>query len=249
MKGLIMRKKTVLLFMLFAIMCILAACQHTESVPMKSIEAQNVKTSEAVNTVTADRPMEQTGVVSEDEDNCVTILTDRLESYLDLAELDANADIVFTGECVAAEPKFQNETLYTISRIKVEQVYKGDISKGDVLLFCEFGGRVTNGEYNKGCNLPPIPKSAEASADKQIVVGADGYYPFKAGEKALLFARDVGGYFIDIDEPQYGVVGGYDGKLFLQEDGSYKKPLPSEMDTGIIIEVIITIDQLNEQYK
>jgi hypothetical protein len=158
---------------------------------------------------------------------------------------------VIAGECVSAEPVFQNDMLYNLSQIKVETVFKGDISVGDNLLFVELGGRVTNGEYNKGCNLPPIPEGAQETIDKQIVMGTDWFYPMKEGECVLLFAVDATGFLKQVDEPVYAIVGDYDGKLFFQEYGFYAKPLPSETDKHVFGDdsLIISMSQLNQHYR
>lgn len=194
---------------------------------------------------------EPTVVPAEGEDNCATSISDRASFYLTLSELDAAAQAVMTGECVSAEPVFQNDTLYTLSQIKVGQVFKGDLTSGDHVFFVEMGGRVTNGEYNKGCNLPPIPKSAQSTVDKQIVVGSDWYYPLKEGEKVLLFAGDSSGFLKEFDQPLYAIIGDYDGKLFLLDDGSYAKPLPAETDKHVYGDnsLVITIKELEEHYQ
>lgn len=194
---------------------------------------------------------EPTIVPAEGEDNCATAISDRAKSFLTLPELDMSAEVVITGECIKAEPVFQNDTLYTLSQIKVVQVFKGNITSGDSLFFVEFGGRVTNGEYNKGCNLPPIPKSAQATVDKEIVYGIDWYYPLKEGENVLLFAGDSSGFLAEFDQPLYAVIGDYDGKFFLQDNGSYAKPLPAETDKHVFGDgsLIITADKLKEYYR
>lgn len=194
---------------------------------------------------------EPTIVPAEGEDNCATAISDRAKSFFTLPELDMSAEVVITGECIKAEPVFQNDTLYTLSQIKVVQVFKGNITSGDSLFFVEFGGRVTNGEYNKGCNLPPIPKSAQATVDKEIVYGIDWYYPLKEGENVLLFAGDSSGFLAEFDQPLYAVIGDYDGKFFLQDDGSYAKPLPAETDKHVFGDgsLIITMNELAGYYQ
>lgn len=266
-----MNRRTVLLLIhsIITLVIICAACQQvvqdtnisTESdnmkpVALKSMEssasADIAETTVADNTDHAVEPTEQAVIPAEDEDNCATAITDRVKSFFNLAELDAEADIVFTGVCISAESVFQNDTLYTLSEIKIDKVFKGDMTIGSVVLIAEFGGRVTHSEYTIGCNLPP-PKYEQdgLSADQEFCLGIDWYYPLKQGEKVLLFAIDSSGFLEEIDEPLYAVIGDYNGKLFLQEDGSYAKPLPSETDEHIFGEgsLVITIEELNRQYK
>ena len=52
----------------------------------------------------------------------------------------------------------------------------------------------------------------------------------KEGEQVLLFLGDTTGFLKEIDGTLYGIIGDYDGKLYLQNDGTYKRPSPSETD-------------------
>ncbi len=260
-----MMKKTALIMILSVIMLLACSgCTQAAKQTALSSSAENTETVTAQSTpsaAAAETPTppesaepiaaEPTVVPAEGEDNCATSISDRERSFLTLPELDAAAEVVITGECVSANPVFQNDTLYTLSQIKVDQVLKGNLTSGSDVFFVEMGGRVTNGEYNKGCNLPPIPKSAEATVDKPIVMGSDWYYPLKEGEKVLLFAGDSSGFLKAFDQPLYAVIGDYDGKLFLQDDGSYAKPLPAETDKHVFGDgsLIITKNELEKYYQ
>ncbi len=68
------------------------------------------------------------------------------------------------------------------------------------------------------------------SDDTKLVMGIDEYYPLSKDEEVLLFAGDTSGFLKDFSEPLYDIIGGYDGKLLLQKDGSYAKPKPSDSD-------------------
>jgi hypothetical protein len=193
-------------------------------------------------------------MVEEDNVRYVTQYLEKVKSYNNIHDLDSGSELVFSGECISAEPVFQNMTLYTLSKIKVEKAFKGNIAKDDVILFVEVGGRVTNGEYTKGCEIPEKEFAKDAPRlpdDQQLVTGVDGFFPFRQGEKVLLFAEDVSGFLEKVDEPLYGVTGGYDGKLFLQDGGSYARPLPSQNDKHIFGEksLCITIDELGKHYN
>ncbi len=258
-------KKTALIMILFVIMLLACAgCGQAAKQSALSSSADNTEkiveqsTPSAAGAETPTPPesagpiaAEPTVVPAEGEDNCATSISDRARSFLTLPELDAAAEVVITGECVSANPVFQNDTLYTLSQIRIDQVFKGGLTSGDKVFFVEMGGRVTNGEYNKGCNLPPIPKSAEATVDKPIVMGSDWYYPLKEGEKVLLFAGDSSGFLKAFDQPLYAVIGDYDGKLFLQDDGSYAKPLPAETDKHVFGNgsLFITRNELEKYYQ
>ncbi len=237
-------KKTVFILMLMAMMCICAACGTAMQQAPVSASFQGSSDEEPLVLEDTEKAM-RTDVMSVSSYKQTDVL---VMPYSSIQELDTVAQLVFTGECVATEPVFQSDMLYTLSRIKVEQVFKGDACAGDILLFCENGGRVTNGEYNKGCNLPPIPESAKASVDEQIVVGIDGYYPFQQGEKVLVFADDISGFLVNVDDTLYGCCGAYGGKLLLQDDGSYARP-PSETDKDIYKDsLVITMDDLKQYY-
>lgn len=259
-------RKTAIVMILFVIMLLACAgCGQAAKQSALSSSAENTETVTAQSTPSAaaeETPMPPesaeptaaampTVVPAEGEDNCATSISDRARFFLTLPELDEAAEVVITGECVSANPVFQNDTLYTLSQIKVDQVLKGNLTSGSDVFLVEMGGRVTNGEYNKGCNLPPIPKSAEAIVDKPIVMGSDWYYPLKEGEKVLLFACDSSGFLKAFDQPLYAVVGDYDGKLFLQDGGSYAKPLPAETDKHVFGNgsLIITKNELEKYYQ
>lgn len=174
----------------------------------------------------------------------------RSKSYETLNDLNNNSDFIFTGECVSSEPLFQNETLYTLVQVKVENVYKGDLVKGDVVSLVEMGGRTTFGIYEKECDieLKAFEKESERlPSDTKIVIGLDGYYPMKTGEQVLLFAGDTDGFLEKVPTPLLGVMGAFDGKLIKQDDGSYKKPATCKEDklTFDKKSLVITIQELD----
>ena len=192
-------------------------------------------------------------IVEAEDVRYVSLYTDKIKSYNNINDLDARSELVFTGECISADPVFQNTTLYTRSKIKVDEVFKGNISAGDILSFVEVGGRVTNAEYSKGCEL--IEKFVEGapkfSEDQKLVVGIDGFFPFQKGERVLLFASDVSGFLEEYDEPLYDIIGGWAGKLFAQEDGSFERPLDAETDKHVFGDnsLVITMDELKQHYQ
>lgn len=192
-------------------------------------------------------------IVEAEDVRYVSLLTDKIKSYNNISELDARAVLVFTGECISADPVFQNTTLYTLSKIKVDEVFKGTISSGDILSFVEVGGRVTNAEYSKGCELREkfAEGTTEYSEDQKLTVGMNGFFPFQEGERVLLFASDANGFLEEYDTPQYDIIGGSDGKLFARENGSFNRPLASETDKYVFgdTSLIITMDELKQKYQ
>ena len=237
-----------------------AACSPADRAPAAGVGADNTAPAASDITGPAAGPAGQ-GTAQEDmpasnenDATYISMMSDRLKGYDSIEDLDAKADAVFTGECVSAEPVFQNMTLYTLSKIKVEEVFRGDISKGDILSFVEYGGRVTNSEYTKGCEIPEkeFAKNAPGMPGNQkLVVGLDGFFPCRENETMLVFAEDVGKFLDGFDVPLYGFIGGYDGKLFPREDGSYAKPLSGKTDKRVFGEgsLVITLDELKSRYK
>ena len=146
-------------------------------------------------------------IVEEEDVRYISMYADKIKSYNNINDLDARSELVFTGECISADPVFQNTTLYTLSKIKVDEVFKGNISSGDMISFVEVGGRVTNAEYSKGCELGEkfAEGTTEFSEDQKLVVGIDGFFPFQEGEKVILFASDVSGFLEEYDEPLYDI--------------------------------------------
>lgn len=170
-------------------------------------------------------------------------------------ELNEIAEYVVTGVCVSSGPVFQNDTLYTISEVKLDSVYRGEnLAAGDTIKIVEMGGRTTHGDYVKYCHIEkkafetiePIPY------DHKVVVGTDGFFPLKEGEQVLLFLTDATGFIKSIEGPVFSIYGTYDGKLFLQPGGvTYARPLPGNTDklqfgAGTLR---ITVDELKAKVK
>lgn len=191
-------------------------------------------------------------IPSEDEENThyVPSTLSREKSYDTLESLNEVAANVFAGTCISSKPIFQLETLYTLSEVRVTRVFKGGFKIGDIVLIEEMGGRTTFGEYQKGCNIEQKAFETDLESvpdDKEVVTGVDGFFPLKEKEEVLLFVGDSSGFLKEVKEPTYSIWGVYDGKLYLQEDGSYARPFPSLTDIRIFGEgtLVITIDELN----
>jgi len=192
--------------------------------------------------------------VEEDDTRYISNYFNRYRAFLSLEDFYTASAYVVTGICISSRPVYQNETLYTISEIKIKETYSGEFKTDDIILVIEMGGRTTYGEYSKNCDLEI--KAFETGQkrmahDQKLVLGYDGYFPLQVDDAVLLFLGDDSGFIKEITAPLYGVLGGYDGKLFLQGDGSYAKPLPSSTDRIIFGDesLVITIDELNQLYK
>jgi hypothetical protein len=174
--------------------------------------------------------------------------------YETFEELWDNSPSIFTGECISSEPIYQNETLYTLSQVKIETVYKGDFSEGDVVCFVEMGGRSTVGIYQKECNLESKafePKAEPLSSDTKIAVGIEGYFPMREGEHLLLLASDTSGFLKEGPQELLSVMRTYEGKFILREDGSYKRPAASKEDKLYFDEnsMVITLDEWAKTFQ
>lgn len=173
-----------------------------------------------------------------------SISSDKIRSYESLDDLTTASSEVIVGDCLNTATVYQYGNIYTLSQIKVQEVYKGNIVSGDTIWVVECGGRTTFGDYDANCMVDE--KEFESSEDRlpddyQIVIGMDGFYPLKQGESVLLFLGDTSGFLPDFNDTLYSVSGDTDGKLYAQEDGTYKKPSPSQTDNYIFEDGNLTI--------
>ena len=169
--------------------------------------------------------------------------TTRAKVYRSVDELAETSAVIITGECVSAKAVYQMDNIYTLSEIRIIEVYKGQINAGDIIQVIEMGGRDTYGEYSKHCFTDEKDFTELTYPDYfKVVCGADGFWPMKEGEQVLLFLGDTTGFLKDIDGTLYDIIGDYDGKLYLQSDGTYSRPSPSETDEYVFEEGNLTAD-------
>ena len=169
--------------------------------------------------------------------------TTRAKVYRSVDELAETSAVIITGECVSAKAVYQMDNIYTLSEIRIIEVYKGQINAGDIIQVIEMGGRDTYGEYSKHCFTDEKDFTELTYPDYfKVVCGADGFWPMKEGEQVLLFLGDTTGFLKDIDGTLYDIIGDYDGKLYLQSDGTYSRPSPSETDDYVFEEGNLTAD-------
>ncbi len=222
-----------LILLVFAFVLPCVGCSSTNN--FNSVSNQ----SPAINIPTVSETKSETDKITADTSKEITNTvyswgeTERLTFYPDLKSLEEKASFIFTGTCISSDPIFQNETLYTLSKVKISQVFRGNLVVGDIISVIEMGGRTTMGEYSENCIKDK--KSFDTGEkiypdDTKLVMGVDEYYPLSKDEEVLLFAGDTSGFLKDFSDPLYDIIGGYDGKLLLQKDGSYAKPEPSDTD-------------------
>jgi hypothetical protein len=169
--------------------------------------------------------------------------TTRAKIYRSIDELAKASTVIGAGECISARPIYQMDNIYTLSEIRITEVYKGNVTSGETIQVVEMGGRDTYGEYSRHCFMDEKDFTKLTYPDYfKVVCGADGFWPMKEGEQVLLFLGDTIGFLKEIDGTLYGIIGDYDGKLYLQNDGTYKRPSPSETDEYVFEAGNLTAD-------
>jgi len=200
-------------------------------------QAETIAQSEATSNETTAMPTQSAdvyspGIVVEDGTMYVSSTTSRITPR-SMNELVDVAENIFTGLCVSSEPVFQNDFLYTLSKVQVTAVFKGAFQVGDIVPVIEMGGRTTIGEYRKETTVEikdfdhyddSIP------ADTKFVEGMDGYYPLKVDDNVLLFAADESGFLNNFTGPLYSLYGDYEGKMYFKNENVYARNTPSNTD-------------------
>ena len=200
----------------------------------------------AMTTLSAD--VYSPGTVTEDGTMYVSSTTSRMIPR-SMNELVNVADNIFSGLCVSSEPVFQNDFLYTLSKVQVTAVFKGAFQVGDIVPVIEMGGRTTIGEYRKETTVEikdfdhyddSIP------ADTKLVEGMDGFFPLKVEDNVLLFAADASGFLNNFTGPLYSIYGDYEGKMYFRNENVYARNTPSNTDkiTFDDISASISLDEL-----
>jgi hypothetical protein len=243
--------KYIVILLMLTFMLSVTGCMISNDFEAKSTNQEtNFEFDETLTTSNADKVKLTVPIVDDNNTRYISNSLSRKGAYITFESLNKVSSNIIAGICISSKPKFQNNTLYTLSEVKITHVYKGNFEIGDVILIEELGGRTTFGEYEKGCNIEQKVFETgldRISSDSIIVVGNDGYFPLKNSDEVLLFVDDTKGFLKDIKEPVYGIWGTYDGKLYLQEDGSYARPLPTLTDNFEFGEgtLKIGIDELN----
>ena len=169
--------------------------------------------------------------------------TARAKVYHSIDELAEASSVIVAGECVSAKAVYQMDNIYTLSEIRIIDVYKENLTAGDIIQVVEMGGRDSYGEYSKHCFTDEKDFETLTYPDSyKVVCGADGFWPMKEGEQVLLFLGDTTGFLKEVDGTLYDIIGDYDGKLYLQSDGTYSRPSPSETDEYVFEAENLTVD-------
>ncbi len=165
---------------------------------------------------------------TENKTRYISTSLDRIKKYSDFDSLKI-APYVFTGICISTQPVFQNNTLYTLSKLKLTEVFKGNLSVGDTVSVVEIGGRTTYGEYKKECNITQKSFEVDDSIpdDYNVVVGTDGFFPLEKDDEVLLFVGDTNGFLKNFKEPLFSIFGEYDGKFYSSGKDAYSRSSPS----------------------
>lgn len=246
--------KHICVLLICLLVCLLAAGCGVDSTSEKSSDINAIaqttesKTPEISST---DETTEIAAITDGENARWFTSYTDRAKIYNIVDELSNTAELIIEGDCVEANPVYKLNMLYTLSKIEVTAVHKGDVNIGDTIMVVEIGGRTNFKDYDANCNT--VEKDFEANGERlsddcSVVFGVDGFYPLKAGEKVLLFLGDTSGFLDGIDDALYGIVGDYDGKLYAQGDGTYKRPSPGENDSYCFDDdtLTVTVDELED---
>ena len=169
--------------------------------------------------------------------------TARAKVYHSIDELAEASSVIVAGECVSAKAVYQMDNIYTLSEIRIIDVYKGNLTAGDIIHVVEMGGRDSYGEYSKHCFTDEKDFETLTYPDSyKVVCGADGFWPMKEGEQVLLFLGNTTGFLKEVDGTLYDIIGDYEGKLYLQSDGTYSRPSPSETDEYVFEAENLTAD-------
>lgn len=241
--------KQKLILVAFALMLVLSCMACSVNDEQVKANEEHETGSNTLDNETQEALISSVPIVDENNVRYISNTLDRIASYGTFESLEKSASSIISGVCVSTKSVYQNDILFTLSEIMVESSYRGGFKAGDTVLVVEIGGRTTFGEFEKNCNIEE--KAFEQGAERlpddyKLVMGNDGYFPIQEKEQVLLMLVDESGFLKDVTEPLYSVLGSYDGKFFLQEDGSYAKPLPGQTDKLEFGEesLRITIDEL-----
>lgn len=220
-------------------------------IPVSGETSDDEETDKEVRNKESMKAPEEVAITDEDNVRYFSTHTDRIKYYTSSDELYKAAEVIIAGKCLEAKAVYKLNKLFTLSKVEVTVVLKGNISVGDIISVVEDGGRTSFGEYDKNCNVDE--KAFETNGtrlpeDYKVVIGMDGFYPLTAGEEVLLFLGDTTGFLPEVSGTLYDVIGATDGKLYKQEDGVYRKASPSDTDDYVFTKenLTVSIDELQK---
>ena len=153
-------------------------------------------------------------------------LLSRTAPYASVEEQAVHSDAIVIGKVLSSTVFFEDEKIFTVHELEIEDAIKGGFELGEKLYFREKGGATTYGEMlehqvTEEKDFIDNPDEKLFPEDTVFVCGVDGHFPLKDGQEALLFLVDCTGCLEEFDKPLYGVVRTYDGKFYKMEDGAY----------------------------
>lgn len=232
-------KKIMILAFVFILALSMTACAGQES------DDNEVKANEAIagNAANANAADESTLTVQDENIRYSSGIVEKLESYNTLQELNNNAEHILIGKCISTETIFQNETIYTLSQVQVDKVYKGGIVESSIIQIVENGGAASQDVLAKesGFHEKTFFDSESVSSDITVVVGSNGYFPLEKDQEVMLFLNDSSGFLKEVSGTVYSIAGIYDGKLLKDTQTSYSRPTP-ESEPFLSEHVALTID-------
>jgi len=210
----------------------MTAAGYETTAQSETMAQSDVTSNETTAMTTQSVDVYSPGTVVEDGTMYVSSTTSRITPR-SMNELVGVAGNIFTGLCVSSEPVFQNDMLYTLSKVQVTAVFKGAFQVDDIVPILEMGGRTTIGEYRKETTVEIKDfdhYDDSISADTKFIEGMDGYYPLKVDDNVLLFAGDTSGFLNDFPGPLYDTYGDYEGKMYFKNENVYARNTPSNTD-------------------
>lgn len=125
--------------------------------------------------------------------------------YETISEIENDSSIIVNATVKENESFMYKDVPFTKSVLTINEVYKGDIQKGDSINLLETGGVIDNVEYT-------------VETDTTL----------KSNEDAILFLTEYEGPILE-DTKKYVVSGVYQGKFRMNEDNSI---ISSELNDG-----------------
>lgn|GEM_PF-4338514 len=137
--------------------------------------------------------------------------------YDTISDIENDSSIIVNATVEGSDSFIFKDVPFTISELKVNEVYKGNIEKGNSINLLETGGVIDNVEYT-------------VETDTTL----------KRSEDAILFLTEYEGPILE-NTKKYVVSGVYQGKFRMNEDNSI---IPSELNDGELSEIRL-IEDLN----
>ncbi|TKI58388.1 hypothetical protein E8L90_24980 [Brevibacillus antibioticus] len=150
------------------------------------------------------------------------------KAFTDVEGLAENADIIAEAEVISQEshPEYENLSVYTVSELRLTEVYKGNVEIDDTVSVLETGGEFDEREVAK--YIPSgKPGSRSGNDDLGVITqGIEGSVPMKEGNKYFVFLTED-------DDDVYNVVGVVQGKIKINSENTLVSQVsPETIDHG-----------------